>query len=130
MAEALANAQPIAPLVIDQLAEDVREEFENFLLECVPFFHFAVLSRPVPIVLAVAPVAHEMFEAPRSESNSVPSALTPFVLPFFSMISSTHFWFSLCRRLCQIHVRAARRPEQPGTGAVRVRRADRAAARQ
>ncbi len=42
MAEALANAQPIAPLVIDQLAEDVREEFENFLLEYVPIFHFVV----------------------------------------------------------------------------------------
>ncbi len=50
MAEALANAQPIAPLVIDQLAEDVREEFENFLLECVPFFHSVVLSHPVPSV--------------------------------------------------------------------------------
>ena len=34
-AAAVANALPAAPVVIDQLAEDVREEFENFLREYV-----------------------------------------------------------------------------------------------
>ena len=59
MAEALANAQPIAPLVIDQLAEDVREEFENFLLEYVPIFH----SRTILSSLSSHPVAPGVFAA-------------------------------------------------------------------